>query len=70
MQSADASLRPTRAEVQDVINTLADGASGLVLAAETAIGKHPVACVNMLDRLIRHAETMLDVPPGSASVCQ
>jgi hypothetical protein len=54
------SPRPTRAEVQDVINTLADGASGLVLAAETAIGKHPVACVNMLDRLIRHAETMLD----------
>jgi len=47
---------PTRAEVQDVINTLADGAMGLTLAAETAIGKHPMECVNMLNKLIQHTE--------------
>ena len=35
--------KPTRAELNDIINTLLDGADGLVLAAETAIGKHPVA---------------------------
>jgi pyruvate kinase len=51
--------KPTRAEVHDVINTIADGAYGLVLAAETAIGKHPLACVNMLERLIRQAEMTL-----------
>ncbi|WP_428026058.1 pyruvate kinase [Arcobacter sp.] len=44
--------KPTRAEVNDVVNTLIDGASGLVLAAETAIGKYPVDCVNMIFRLI------------------
>ncbi|HET9642107.1 MAG TPA: pyruvate kinase [Burkholderiaceae bacterium] len=44
--------RPTRAEVNDVVNTLIDGADGLVLAAETAIGRHPVDCVGMVVKLI------------------
>ncbi|WP_420404971.1 pyruvate kinase [Nisaea sp.] len=42
---------PTRAEVNDIYNTLLDGADGLVLAAETAIGAHPVACAAMIRRL-------------------
>lgn len=46
-------INPTRAEVNDVISTLEMGAKGLVLAAETAIGKHPVATVNMIDNLIK-----------------
>ena len=44
---------PTRAEVNDIFNTLTDGADGLVLAAETAIGVNPVACANMVVRLVR-----------------
>ncbi len=48
--------KPTRAEVHDVVNTIVDGALGLTLAAETAIGKHPMECINMLNRLIQHAE--------------
>jgi pyruvate kinase len=51
--------KPTRAEVQDVVNTIKDGAAGLTLAAETAIGKHPIECVNMLNRLIDHAEAIM-----------
>jgi pyruvate kinase len=47
---------PTRAEVHDVINTVVDGALGLTLAAETAIGKYPMECINMLNKLIQHAE--------------
>lgn len=47
---------PTRAEVNDVINTLLDGANGLVLAAETAIGKHPIGSVNTIRSLIRQYE--------------
>ena len=43
---------PTRAEVNDVYNLLESGANGLVLAAETAIGKHPIACANMIKKLI------------------
>ncbi len=42
---------PTRAEVNDVVSTLLMGANGLVLAAETAIGKYPVDAVKMI-RLI------------------
>ena len=39
---------PTRAEVNDIYNTLVDGADGLVLAAETAIGKYPIECISMI----------------------
>lgn len=45
--------KPTRAEAGDVINTLLDGADGLVLAAETAIGKYPVNCAVMITKLIQ-----------------
>ena len=43
---------PTRAESNDVFQSLLHGASGLVLAAETAIGKYPEECVNFLKKSI------------------
>ena len=43
---------PTRAESNDIHSCLDKGAKGLVLAAETAIGKHPVECVKFLNRCI------------------
>ncbi len=52
LESMVTQAKPTRAEVNDVFNTLADGADGLVLAAETAIGKNPIGCVNMIAKLI------------------
>ena len=57
---------PSRAEVNDVVSTLMMGADGLVLAAETAIGKYPVQAVKMIRLLIDEAatwdpETPLDV---------
>lgn len=52
--------KPTRAEVQDVVNTIVDGALGLTLAAETAIGKYPMECINMLNKLIQHAEVVVN----------
>lgn len=53
--------KPTRAEVHDVVDTILDGAHGLALSAETAIGKYPMECVNMMNRLIRHVETTVEV---------
>ena len=43
---------PTRAELNDIYNTLLDGATGLVLAAETAIGKFPVESALIAKNLI------------------
>lgn len=51
--------KPTRAEVHDVTNTIMDGAYGLTLAAETAIGKYPMECINMLNRIIQHTESVM-----------
>lgn len=48
---------PTRAEVNDIYNTLLDGVDGLVLAAETAIGKFPIDCVRMVVKLIHEFES-------------
>ena len=42
---------PNRAEINDCYNTLLDGASGLVLAAETAIGKYPVKSALIIRRI-------------------
>src|SRR3970040_2679296 len=52
--------KPTRAEVHDVVNTIVDVALGLPLADETAIGKHPMECINMLNKLIQHAELVVN----------
>ena len=45
--------KPTRAEINDIVSTLTNGGSGIVLAAETAIGKYPVDCVRIISNIIR-----------------
>ena len=50
---------PTRAEVNDIYNTLLDGADGLVLAAETAIGDYPTKAVSMVKRITSEFESIL-----------
>jgi len=47
---------PTSAESNDVASTLLMGVSGLVLAAETAIGHYPVESVKMIASIIRQFE--------------
>lgn len=54
LESMVKSKKPTRAEANDVINTLLDGADGLVLAAETAIGNYPVNCAVMIKKMINN----------------
>ena len=43
---------PTRGEANDIYSSLEMGANGLVLAAETAIGKHPISCVKFIKEMI------------------
>ena len=53
LESMIESFSPTRAEANDVASTLLMGANGLVLAAETAIGKYPVEAVNMITSIVK-----------------
>ena len=53
--------KPTRAEVHDVMISIMDGADGLTLSAETAIGKYPIKCINMFHSIIDHVESLVDV---------
>ncbi len=43
---------PTRAELNDIVGTLEMGASGIVLAAETAIGNKPILCAEIVSELM------------------
>ena len=46
---------PTRAEVLDIYNAVLDGAAGLMLTGETAVGKHPAEAMTYLVRTAREA---------------
>ena len=60
MQSMIDSPIPTRAEVLDVANSVFDGTDAVMLSAETAVGRHPHAVVEAMDRICLGAERHAD----------
>lgn len=56
LESMIENSRPTRAEVTDVAAACAAGADAVMLSAETASGKHPLAALEMMDSILRETE--------------
>ncbi|MAU77312.1 MAG: hypothetical protein CL831_10720 [Crocinitomicaceae bacterium] len=51
---------PSRAEISDLFNLFVSGSSGIVLAAEAAIGKNPVSSVQVVKHMSRVYESSAD----------
>ena len=47
---------PTRAEITDIANAVFEQADAIMLSAETTVGRYPVECVKVFDRVARRTE--------------
>ena len=56
LESMIESPMPTRAEVTDVANAVFEQADAIMLSGETTVGKYPVQCVQVFDRIARRIE--------------
>jgi pyruvate kinase len=57
LESMRTEFRPTRAEVSDAAGAVDAGAAAIMLSGETAVGAYPVRAVQVLDSIIRYAES-------------
>ena len=56
MESMIESSTPTRAEVNDVANSVMDGADAVMLSAETSVGNNPVEVITQISKIINSVE--------------
>lgn len=47
---------PTRAEITDVANAVFEQADAIMLSGETTVGRHPLACIEVMDTIARRIE--------------
>lgn len=56
METMITSLTPTRAEVNDVANSVMDGADAVMLSGETSVGNYPVEVITKMTQIIEAVE--------------
>lgn len=67
METMITSLTPTRAEVNDVANSVMDGADAVMLSGETSVGNYPVQVIEKMTQIIEAVEdSPLIVVPQNA----
>jgi pyruvate kinase len=56
METMITSLTPTRAEVNDVANSIMDGADAVMLSGETSVGQYPIQVIEKMASICRAVE--------------
>ncbi|CAL68326.1 pyruvate kinase [Christiangramia forsetii] len=64
METMITSLTPTRAEVNDVANSVMDGADAVMLSGETSVGQYPVQVIQKMAQILQSVENspLIKVP--------
>jgi len=70
METMLTSLTPTRAEVNDVANSVMDGADAMMLSGETSVGNYPVQVIKKMSEIISAVEDspLIQVPKNIPQV--
>ena len=70
METMITSLTPTRAEVNDVANSVMDGADAVMLSGETSVGNYPVQVIQKMTQIIEAVEDspLIQVPQNTPQI--